>query len=138
MVLQVIRTDANGQVPFVNPDAQHLGSDSGMANGLWSTYLNSNFYFTTNGATNPTLHMRPGEVQRWRVLNAASGETLVVALQGHSLHIITMTASRFPRCGPWAEVPYVMGVGQRVDLLVKAGAPGTYLLQTLDPALAPG
>ena len=27
MVLQVIRTDANGQVPFVNPDAQHLGSD---------------------------------------------------------------------------------------------------------------
>ena len=31
-----------------------------------------------------------------------------------------------------------MGVGQRVDLLVKAGAPGTYLLQTLDPALGLG
>src|SRR2546423_8316511 len=36
------------------------------------------------------------------------------------------------------EVPYVMGVGQRVDLLVQAGAPGTYLLQTLDPAAPQG
>ena len=87
----------------MNPDAQHLGSDSGMANGLWSTYLNSNFYFTTNGATNPTLHMRPGEVQRWRVLNAASGETLVVALQGHSLHIITNDGITVPDADPEAE-----------------------------------
>jgi FtsP/CotA-like multicopper oxidase with cupredoxin domain len=31
-------------------------------------------------------------------------------------------------------VPYVMGAGQRVDLLVKAGEPGTYLLQALNPA----
>ena len=139
MVLQVIRTDAQGQVPFVNPDAQHLGSDAGTANGLWSTYQNSNFYFTTNGVTNPTLHMRPGEVQRWRVLNAASGETLVVALQGHRLHIIAndgITVPEMRTLGP--EVPYVMGVGQRVDLLVKAGAPGTYLLQTLDPGAPQG
>jgi FtsP/CotA-like multicopper oxidase with cupredoxin domain len=115
------------------------GSDAGTANGLWSTYQNSNFYFTTNGVTNPTLHMRPGEVQRWRVLNAASGETLVVALQGHRLHIIAndgITVPEMRTLGP--EVPYVMGVGQRVDLLVKAGAPGTYLLQTLDPGAPQG
>ena len=139
MVLQVIRTDPQGQVPFVNPDAQQLGSDPGTANGLWSTYQDSNFYFTTNGVTNPTLHMRPGEVQRWRVLNAASGETLVVALQGHSLHIIANDGITVPEMRTLGlEVPYVMGVGQRVDLLVQAGAPGTYLLQTLDPAAPQG
>jgi FtsP/CotA-like multicopper oxidase with cupredoxin domain len=32
------------------------------------------------------------------------------------------------------EVPVVMGPGQRFDVLVKAGQPGRYLLQTLDPA----
>ncbi len=30
--------------------------------------------------------------------------------------------------------PYVMGAGNRVDLLIKAGEPGTYELQILDPA----
>src|SRR5262245_6581241 len=84
-------------------------------------------------------NMRPGEVQRWRVLNAASGETLMVALQGHSLHIIANDGITVPEMRTLRlEVSYVMGVGQRVDLLVKAGAPGTYLLQTLDPAAPQG
>jgi FtsP/CotA-like multicopper oxidase with cupredoxin domain len=34
--------------------------------------------------------------------------------------------------------PYVMGTGQRVDLLVKAGELGIYRLQALDPAASPG
>jgi len=29
---------------------------------------------------------------------------------------------------------YVMGAGTRVDLLIRAGASGTYLLQALDPS----
>ena len=29
--------------------------------------------------------------------------------------------------------PLVIGPGQRMDVMVKAGTPGTYLLQTLDP-----
>ena len=47
--------------------------------GVWSTFGldgapgRSNFYFTTNGVTNPTLHMRPGEVQRWRLLAGRAG-----------------------------------------------------------------
>ena len=53
--------------------------------GLWSTYgldqgpplgpdgmtlaPPSRYSYTTNGVANPTLHMQPGEVQRWRLLN---------------------------------------------------------------------
>jgi FtsP/CotA-like multicopper oxidase with cupredoxin domain len=116
-----------------------VGSNPNTSDGLWRTYQNSNAYFTTNGVTNPTLHMRPGEVQRWRVLNAASGETLVVALQGHSLNIIASDGITVPEMRTLGlGVPYVMGVGQRVDLLVTAGSPGAYLLQTLDPAAPQG
>jgi FtsP/CotA-like multicopper oxidase with cupredoxin domain len=74
--------------------------------GIWSTYgLASGpplapdgsypgqptfFYYTTNGVTNPTLHMRPGEVQRWRLLNATDSDNLLITLQGHGLNVIAM------------------------------------------------
>ena len=134
MAFQVIRTDENGQVPFVNTESVQFASDANMTNGLWSTYQNSQAYFTTNGVTNPILSMRPGEVQRWRLLNAASGETLAVALQGHSLNIVANDGINTPEMltlNPGEA--YVMGAGNRVDVLIKAGASGTYLLQTLDP-----
>ena len=122
-----------GTFPFGTPDPAQQG--------VWSTYGldgapgRSHFYFTTNGATNPTLRLRPGEVQRWRWLNADQAENLLVALQGHGLNIVAMdgiTAAAMTRLPP--EVPVVMGPGQRYDVLVQAGEPGTYLLQTLDPA----
>jgi len=140
MGFQVIRTDLNGQVVFVNQAATLFGTSpfdpmNPAKQGVWSTYgingapQRSYFYFTSNGVTNPTLHMRPGEVQRWRWLNAAEGENLLVALQGHGLNIVAMdaiTVGEMTRLPP--DTPVVMGPGQRFDVLVKAGAPGTYLL----------
>ncbi|MEE9239403.1 MAG: multicopper oxidase domain-containing protein, partial [Thermodesulfobacteriota bacterium] len=121
-------------VPFVNQEADQFASDTDATNGLWSTFINSNFYFVTNGVTNPTLKMRPGEVQRWRLLDAASGETLPIALQGHSLHVLANDGINVPEMITLGvNVPYVMGAGNRVDLLIKAGEPGTYKLQILDP-----
>ncbi len=140
MAFQEIRTDKNGQLPFVNPTGTQLGSTnptSPQPDGLWSTLLNSNVYVITNGVTNPVLEMRPGEVQRWRLLNAASGMTLVVALQAHNLHILANDGITVPNMQTLAPgQPYVLGTGQRADVLVQAGSPGTYLLQALDPAPA--
>ncbi len=134
MAFSVIRTDANGDVPFVNQDATQFSSDNGATNGLWSTYLTSTFYFVTNGVTNPTLKMRPGEVQRWRLLDAASGETLPIALEGHSLNVIANDGINVLEMLTLdTGEPYVMGAGNRVDVLVKAGEPGTYQLQVLNP-----
>ncbi len=133
MAFQVIRTDANGDVPFVDQTAQQFSTDAGGP-GLWSKYLNSNSYYVINGVTNPTLRMRPGEVQRWRMLDAASGETLPIALEGHSLHILANDGiNQEEMISLGVEEPYVMGAGNRVDVLVKAGEPGTYHLQVLDP-----
>jgi FtsP/CotA-like multicopper oxidase with cupredoxin domain len=141
MLFQILRTDANGQVVFVNPEATQFGSNFGETDGLWSPYLGTAtggsqpttpVYYTTNGVVNPTLHMRPGEVQRWRLLNASAGENLLVALQGHSLHVIANDGLTVPSMLTLAPgTPYTMGAGQRADVLVQAAAPGTYLLQSL-------
>ncbi|MCK5391794.1 MAG: multicopper oxidase domain-containing protein [Deltaproteobacteria bacterium] len=134
MAFSVIRTDANGDVPFVNQNATQFSSDNGATNGLWSTFQNSNFYFVTNGVTNPTLKMRPGEVQRWRLLDAASGETLPIILEDHELHVLANDGINVPEMLTLpVNDPYVMGAGNRADLLIKAGEPGTYQLQVLDP-----
>jgi FtsP/CotA-like multicopper oxidase with cupredoxin domain len=150
MGFQVIRTLLNGEVAFVNQDSSQFGTwpppddprftGDPAQQGPWSTYGIdgqpglSHLYFTTNGVTNPTLRMRPGEVQRWRWLNAAEGENLLVALQGHGLSVVAMdgiTAAEMTSLP--AEAPLVLGPGQRYDVLVKAGQPGTYQLQALDP-----
>jgi FtsP/CotA-like multicopper oxidase with cupredoxin domain len=84
MGFQVIRTATDGTVPFVHQVAQQFGK---LADAAASTFGvdgapgRSFFYYTTNGVTNPTLQMRPGEVQRWRLLNASDSDDLLVALQ---------------------------------------------------------
>jgi FtsP/CotA-like multicopper oxidase with cupredoxin domain len=137
MDFQVLHSTSANQVAYVNPTATQLGSITAMAaDGVWSAYLApSNTYFITNGVINPTLHMRPGEVQRWRMLNAGSGETLLVALQGHALNVLMNDGINVPNLLTLAPgTPYVMGAGQRVDMMVKASqTPGTYLLQCLAP-----
>lgn len=133
--LQVIRTDADGKVPYVNQEAPQFSSDLEATNGLWALFQNSKLYMTTNGVTNPVITMQPGEVQRWRILNAASGVTLALALQAHELNVIAndgVTVANMVSLG--TDTAYVMGAGNRVDVLIKAGEPGTYLLQALDPS----
>ena len=143
MVFQVLRTVAKGEVVFSNPDATQFGSNAGQTDGLWSAYLGTSpgggtpppdtpVYYITNGVRNPTLHMRPGEVQRWRLLNAASGENLLVALQDHSFHVIANDGLTVPTTLTLAPgTPYTLGTGQRADVLVQAGSPGIYLLESL-------
>ena len=143
MVLQVLRTVANGEVAYINPNATQFGSNASQTDGLWSAYLgtatgggtpppDTPVYYVTNGIRNPTLHMRPGEVQRWRLLNASTGENLLVALQGHSLHVIANDGITVPTMLTLAPgTPYTMGTGQRADVLIQAGSPGTYRLESL-------
>ncbi len=138
MGIGIVRTDQNGQVPFVNMEAENFSQNPGIgvtAPSLWQFFRDSKFYITVNGVINPTLRMRPGEVQRWRILNAASGETLVIALEGHSMSAVAadgLNLSQVVNLG--VGEGYVMGVGNRVDMMIQAGLPGIYRLQVLDPS----
>jgi FtsP/CotA-like multicopper oxidase with cupredoxin domain len=137
------------------PDADFLPPPANQ--GLWSTYgldqgpplesdgmtlaPPSRYSYVTNGVTNPTLHMQPGEVQRWRLLNATDGDNLQVVLvsneerkRGLDLNVVAMDAITVPTTYRLkAGDPLVIGPGQRMDVMVKAGRAGTYLLQALDP-----
>ena len=103
----------------------------------------SRYSYTTNGVANPTLQMQPGEVQRWRLLNATDGDNLqlvlVSSVDARNSKVSGSTSSRWTglRCRkPTASQPgdpLVIGPGQRMDVMVKApSTPGTYLLQAVD------
>jgi FtsP/CotA-like multicopper oxidase with cupredoxin domain len=189
MAFQIVRSLNNGSVVFVNEQAQQFGTfpfpptvppmpggfeppgPTPAQQGLWSTYgldgglqpdgTRSRFSYTTNGVANPTMSMQPGEVQRWRLLNATDSENLQLVLVsnvnpqlGPGLNVVAMDGITVPKTyhvaatAPIVPPPpqpgqlqqtvtadaLVIGPGQRMDVMVKApSTPGIYLLQTIDP-----
>ena len=179
MAFQIVRSTNDGSVVFVNEKAEQFGtfpfppSPGGFdppgptlaQQGVWSTYgldgglqpdgQLSRFSYTTNGVNNPTLTMQPGEVQRWRLLNATDSENFQLVFvseanpqQGPGLNVVAMDGITVPKTYhlaatiPMLPPPFtpvvadalVIGPGQRMDVMVKAPAtPGTYLLRTIDP-----
>jgi FtsP/CotA-like multicopper oxidase with cupredoxin domain len=98
-------------------------------------------FLTLNGQRAPTIDMRPGEVQRWRILCANYQDDSYLSLEGHEFVQIardgialgTLDQARLPLSSPDREQPGAMLIapGQRIDVLVKAGEPGTYELRAL-------
>lgn len=83
MVLNELWLDEQGEVPtaLVVPNAG------------WSPFTSipavpTDEVFTINGRVQPTLDIRPGETQRWRVLNAAPHRSYWMHVEGHTLHLI--------------------------------------------------
>ncbi len=86
-------------------------------------------FLTVNGQRAPTIQMRPGEVQRWRIFHAGYQDDINMALDAHVLHAIAYDGISL--AAVQRQDGILMAPGQRVDVLVQAGAPGTYLLQGL-------
>jgi FtsP/CotA-like multicopper oxidase with cupredoxin domain len=87
--------------------------------------------YTVNGVLNPKITMHPGEVQRWRLLNAAEGKYLSLKLAGHEMHLIAWDGLMLHK--PDAVELVMLSAGNRVEMLIKAGRPGIY-----DLVLTPG
>jgi FtsP/CotA-like multicopper oxidase with cupredoxin domain len=85
-----------------------------------------NVLYTVNGKLKPKVTMYPGEVQRWRLLNAAEGKYMSLKLTGHDLHQIAWDGLTLHE--PEATDIVLLSSGNRVELLIKAGKPGTYEL----------
>ncbi len=129
MAFQAIRVGENGKVPWLDTEATQYANF-----GAYSTYIGSSVHLLTNGATAPTHKMRPQEVQRWRLLNAASGMTMVITMQGTGFNVIALDGFSLPEMLTMpVGLPLVLGAGNRTDVLIKAPAAGTYLLQAVDP-----
>jgi FtsP/CotA-like multicopper oxidase with cupredoxin domain len=89
-----------------------------------------------NGVREPTIITRPCEVQRWRILHAGWQDDIFMDLEGHTLNPIARDGIPLSRMGltvprkPDQPTDYpnamLMAPGQRIDVLVQAGKPGTY------------
>ncbi|MEP9380220.1 multicopper oxidase domain-containing protein [Aquabacter sp. CN5-332] len=112
----------------------------GMVEGFDTVFSETSVRFLTlNGQRAPMLTMRPGEVQRWRLLHAGYQDDLFLLLAQHQLIAIARDGIGLSTMG-MGEVrtdqkdlrdALLIGPGQRIDVLVKAGAPGIYDLKAL-------
>ncbi len=83
-----------------------------------------------NGQVNPLLYIKPGQVQRWRIVNASVARFYRLSLEGHSMHLIGTEGGLVDR--PYQINEIIVSPGERVDLLVKANqAAKTYRLLSL-------
>ncbi|MGA3153220.1 MAG: multicopper oxidase family protein [Streptosporangiaceae bacterium] len=87
--------------------------------------------YTVNGVLRPRLRMYPGEVQRWRLLNAADSTFLSLHLNQHDFHVLAWDGLTLAE--PDTTGVVMLSPGNRVDLLVRAGRAGSY-----DLVLTPG
>ena len=54
-------------------------------------------FLSVNGQRDPIIRMRPGEVQRWRIVHAGHENNLRLALEGHGLQVIAYDGIRKTR-----------------------------------------
>ena len=80
-----------------------------------------------NGQLQPQLAARPGERERWRVVNACTSRYLRLALPGQQLQLLGVDSGHG---GPDAVEDVLLAPGNRADLLVTARL-GTSELVTL-------
>jgi len=81
-----------------------------------------------NGQLNPALAARPGERERWRIINACTSRYLKLRLDGQSLQLLGLDSGRYQKPRDVEEV--LLAPGNRADLLVTA-AEGAAVLRTL-------
>jgi len=86
-------------------------------------------FLAINGQRRPTIEMRPGEVQRWRLVAAQYQDNMLLQLDKHRLNVIAFDGIQL---GAMQEVNQLLiSPGQRADVLVQAAGPGTYELNAL-------
>lgn len=81
-----------------------------------------------NGQLTPGMDARPGERERWRIVNACVSRYLRLRLDGQQLTLLGIDSGRFESAHEVDEV--VLAPGNRADLLVT-GSAGTSTLSAL-------
>ena len=85
---------------------------------------------TLNGVVNPVIVMRPGETELWRIGNFGADLYYSLTLEGHRFQLVARDGNRRARLTTIDSLS--LSPGARVEVLVTAGAPGVYRLQTGD------
>lgn len=117
------RVNGDGALDFPHHESPQATAD--RENGREGEVL------LVNGRVMPTLGIRAGEVQRWRIINASAARVLRLYLPGHTLLHVGNDGGLFERPVEVSEL--VVANAERVEVLVRATGPpgGRAVLQTL-------
>jgi bilirubin oxidase len=122
LILSDNRFRPDGSVDF--PDHMSPASQVDAENGREGNVL------LVNGQPMPTLSIRPGELERWRIINAAPARVYRLAIPGQKLLHVGSDGGLFAT--PREVDELLVANSERVELLVRGGAPGSRaVLQTL-------
>jgi len=127
LVLQATQLTDDGGTVSARSFTNTPTGGSGSPGTQQSRYLR-----LVNGQLNPTMTIRPGETQRWRIANLTGNVTYLLHLDGHQLHQIAKDGNTLAETWTRDEIP--LAPGERVEVLVQGGAAGSYALRTLDIA----
>jgi len=115
LILSDNRFLQDGSIDFPDAKSHHATIDE--SNGREGPVL------FVNGQVMPTISIRSGEVQRWRIVNASAGRIYRLALTGHAFLQIGTDGGLFENPVEVKEV--LLTTGERVELLVRGSdAPG--------------
>ena len=122
LILSDNRFKPDGSVDF--PDHMSLEGRIDAENGREGNVL------LVNGRAMPTLAIRPGELQRWRIINASAARIYRLAIPGQKLLQVGSDGGLFAT--PREVDDLLVANSERVELLVRGGEPGNrVVLQTL-------
>jgi FtsP/CotA-like multicopper oxidase with cupredoxin domain len=107
-------------IPDHMSQAGHVDSENGREGNV----------LFVNGRVMPTLSIRPGELQRWRIINSAAARIYKLAIPGRKLVHVGSDGGLFAT--PREVDDLMIANSERVEVLVRGGAPGSRtVLQTL-------
>jgi len=84
-------------------------------------------YFV-NGELKPEIDIRPGEVQRWRILNADDNAIIRLALRGSTFYTLANDGITLDKISPQRTL--LIGPAERREVLVQGGPAGSYELES--------
>jgi FtsP/CotA-like multicopper oxidase with cupredoxin domain len=84
---------------------------------------------TVNGQLAPTISIRPGEVQLWRVANIGADLFLKIAVAGMPFYVVATDGHYLGQPTRMDEV--LLGPGARIEALVVGGTSGRYAFESV-------
>ena len=122
------RPDGVGEVPGAPTDVEEYYYSNVIRNELTVNGVACNERGMNGSVVVPEIHMRPGEVQHWRIAHAGVSQNWPFAIDGHTSYIIAYDGLTLEK--PEAVAEFLFVSGQRRDILVQASTtPGTYAVK---------
>jgi FtsP/CotA-like multicopper oxidase with cupredoxin domain len=83
-----------------------------------------------NGLVNPVLPIKPGQVQRWMIVNGSTARFYRLSLDDHDMFLVGTDGGLLDKPYPLSEI--LLSPGERIDLLIKADqSSGEYKFRSL-------